>query len=286
LKTNTEVLKKDKKANGLKSLGPVKELEAHVHPEWWRYIFNALYIKTDGDVVEDDAITKNEVDIFLNLLNIEANAKILDVCCGQGRHSFEFYRRGLQNIEGIDRSSYLISKARARNRENQFAVKFREGDARKLPYRENSFDVVMILGNSFGYFESFDDDVQVLRSAFKILKPGGKLLIDIADGNFLKNNFKPRSWEWINHNYFVCRERCISSNGKKLISREVITQTNKGVIADQFYAENLYNKEAIENLVKTAGFKNIEVTSGYEVKSQRNQDLGMMENRLILIANS
>ena len=286
MKTTTEVLKKEKKTNLLKSLGPVEELEAHVHPEWWRYIFNALYIKTDGDVVEDEEITKNEVDIFLNILNIETGVKILDVCGGQGRHSFELCKRGFVNIEGIDRSSYLINKARNRNRENHFSIKFREGDARKLPYHESSFDVVMLLGNSFGYFESADDDIQVLLSVSKILKPGGKLLIDIADGDFLKNNYKPRSWEWINNNHFVCRERCLSSNGKKLISREVITQTDKGVIADQFYSESLYDKSALENIVHLSGFKNVKIMSGYEVKSKRNQDLGMMENRLILMANS
>jgi len=46
---------------------------------------------------------------------------------------------------------------------------------------------MMILGNSFGYFECSNDDLQVLRSAGKVLKPGGKLLLDVADGNFLKN---------------------------------------------------------------------------------------------------
>ncbi len=284
MKTTAEVLKKEKKPNHLKSLGPVDELEAHVHPEWWRYIFNSLYIKTDGDVVDDDEITRNEVDIFLNVLNLEKEAKILDVCCGQGRHSFEFFRRGYINVEGIDRSAYLINKARNRNRENHLSIKFREGDARKLPYHENNFDVVMILGNSFGYFESLDDDVQVLLSVNKVLKPGGKLLIDIADGGHLSKNFKPRSWEWINANHFVCRERCLSNNGKKLISREVITQTDKGVIADQFYSENLYDSNALKNLVHISGYKDVDIISGYEVRSQRNQDLGMMENRLILTA--
>ena len=112
------------------------------------------------------------------------------------------------------------------------------------------------------------------------------MLIDIADGHFLKNNYKSRSWEWIDSNHFVCRERCISSDGNKLISREVITQTDKGVIADQFYSENLYDKNTLEYLLNSTGFKNVQITSGYEVRSKRNQDLGMMENRLILTATS
>lgn len=283
MKTNHAPAKKLNK-NKYNTLGPLDDLENHVNPEWWRYLFNSLYIKTDGDVVEDDEITRNEVDMFEGILNVEKEATILDVCCGQGRHTFEFFKRGYINIEGLDRSSYLITKARQKSKASYFPIKFREGDARKLPYEENSFEAVMILGNSFGYFECQDDDLQVLLSAAKVLKPGGKLLIDVADGDFLKRHFKPRSWEWINKKQFVCRERCLSSSGKKLISREVITQTDKGVIADQFYAENLYTSEDLETLLRLSGFENIIMSPALEVKSHRNQDLGMMENRIIMSA--
>lgn len=283
MKTNILVAKKPNKKN--LTLGPIDNLENHVNPEWWKYIFNSLYIKTDGDVVDDEEITRQEIDMFEQVLGIKKNAKILDVCCGQGRHSFEFFKRGYINVEGLDRSSYLINKARQKAKANSFAIKFREGDARKLPYEEDYFDVVMILGNSFGYFECFDDDLKGLLCAAKVLKSGGKLLIDVADGNFLKHHFKSRTWEWMNKNQFVCRERCISSSGKKLISREIITQTNKGVIADQFYSENLYDEEGLKNLVTLSGFDDIKISSSLEVKSQRNQDLGMMENRIILSAS-
>ena len=35
-----------------KTLGPISDLERHLPPEWWRSLFNALYLKTDGDVTE------------------------------------------------------------------------------------------------------------------------------------------------------------------------------------------------------------------------------------------
>src|SRR5438046_2499504 len=154
MRVNTSLIQKHKKNIASTTLGPVDELESHVHPEWWRYIFNSLYIKTDADVVEDDEITKYETDLFLKILNV----------------------------------------------------------------------------------------------------PKGAFILDVADGDFLKHHFKPRSWEWINKKHFVCRERCISANGKKLISREVITHTDKGVIADQFYAENLYSVNSLKLLVEQAGF--------------------------------
>jgi D-alanine-D-alanine ligase len=265
-----------------KALGPVENLESHVLPDWWRWIFNPLYLKTDADVVADDRITSSEVDVLLDVIQPDPDAHILDLCCGQGRHTLEFARRGFQFIEGLDRSHYLIQKARKHARSRGLEVRFREGDARKLPHAADSFDVVMILGNSFGYFETVEDDVSVLREVLRILKPGGKLVLDITDGDYLKANYQPRSWEWADKRLFVCRERALSSDGQRLITREIINHTEKGVIADQFYSERLYDGEGIAALVEEAGFSNILQHEGFTPNSQRNQDLGMMAQRILL----
>ncbi|MBN2182852.1 MAG: methyltransferase domain-containing protein [Sedimentisphaerales bacterium] len=267
--------------SGPKSLGPVPDLEEHVQPDWWRYIFNSIYLKTDGDVIDDAQITAREIDVFSDILKLSPQDKILDLCCGQGRASLELARRGFSNVEGLDRSRYLIQKARSQSRKENLSVKFREGDARKLPYQPDSFDVVMVLGNSFGYFESAREDVRVLKEILRVLKPWGKLLIDVTDGEYLKRKFQPRSWEWIDKNYFVCRERSLSHDKQRLISREVVTHVKKGVIADQFYAERLYTRKALEDLLRSTGFSDVTVHRQITAESQRNQDLGMMEKRII-----
>jgi len=265
-----------------KSLGPVPDLEEYVQPDWWRYIFNSIYLKTDGDVIDDAQITSREIDMFAEVLKMSPDSKILDLCCGQGRASLELARRGFGNVEGLDRSRYLIQKARAQSRKENLSVKFREGDARKLPYQTDSFDVVLILGNSFGYFESSREDIRVLKEIFRVLKPWGKLLIDVTDGEYLKKKFQPRSWEWIDKNYFVCRERSLSRDKQRLISREVVTHVKKGVIADQFYAERLYTRKALEDLLQSTGFSEVTAHRQITAESQRNQDLGMMERRIII----
>jgi D-alanine-D-alanine ligase len=235
-------------------------------------------------VIDDTQITAKEVDLFSDILKPSPEDKILDLCCGQGRVALELARRGFDNAEGLDRSRYLIQKAKAQNKKEGLSVKFREGDARKLPYQPDTFDVVMIPGNSFGYFETPQDDIRVLKELFRVLKPWGKILIDVADGDYLKKRFQPRSWEWIDKNYFVCRERSLSLDKQRLISREVVTHTGKGVIADQFYAERLYTRKSIEELMKTVGFSDIAIHGEMGSDSQRNQDLGMMEKRIVVTA--
>ncbi len=265
-------------------LGPVEDLENHVHADWWRHIFNANYLRTDGDVVEDSEITAKEIDQFIAALDLKPDDRILDLCCGQGRHALELARRGYNNVAGLDRSHYLITRARKLNKQQGLNVEFREGDARKLRFKTDSFDVVIIPGNSFGYFESLKEDSRVLEEVRRVLKPDGRLLIDVTDGDYMRKHFEPRSWEWIDKNYFVCRERSLSKSGDQLISREVITHVSKGVLADQFYAERLYTFADLSGLLDKVGFVNILEHSNLAAESKRNQDLGMMAMRIIITA--
>jgi len=266
----------------IKCLGRVSDLEEHVQSDWWRAIFNSMYLKTDGDVVDDQDITRKEVELLFKILRLSPEEGILDLCCGQGRHSLELTRRGFQNVEGLDRSHYLIQKARTQAKEEGLIVKFREGDARKLPYPPDTFEVVLILGNSLGYFETTQDDMRVLKEVFRILKPWGRLLIDVADGEYLREHFQPKSWEWMDKKYFVCRERSLSLDRQRLISREIITHVEKGIIVDQFYAERLYGHESLSELLKTAGFRKITVHGTVLSDSKRNEDLGMIKRRIIV----
>jgi D-alanine-D-alanine ligase len=266
----------------VKALGPIDNLEAHVSPDWWRRIFNPLYLKTDADVIADETITSQEIDTLLDGIEISPEAHILDLCCGQGRHTLELARRGFKAVEGLDRSHYLIQKARKQTKSEGLEVRFREGDARKLPHPPETFDFVLILGNSFGYFETIEDDERVLREVMRVLKPGGKLVLDLTDGLYLRTHYQPRSWEWADKKLFVCRERAISSDGQRLITREIISHTEKGVIADQFYAERLYDNEGIAALVQRAGFSDVVQHQGFVPSSQRNQDLGMMAQRMLI----
>jgi D-alanine-D-alanine ligase len=264
------------------TVGPVENLEDHLQPDWWKRIFNSMYLKTDGDVVEDDGITSFELDLFTRILELNPDHVILDLACGQGRHALGLARRGFKQVYGLDRSHFLINRARQANNTENLKVKFREGDARKLPYAADTFDAVLILGNSFGYFESLEDDLKILQEVFRVMKPDGKFLLDLADGTYLRNHFSQRSWEWLDKFHFVCRERSLSADKERLISREVITHTRKGVITDQFYAERLYSRESITDLIKKAGYSTIELHDDYSTASSRNQDLGMMERRIIV----
>ena len=267
-----------------RTLGPVADLERHLPSDWWRTLFNAVYVQTDGDVVENAANTTADVDLLLAATCLKPGDRVLDLCCGQGRHSLELARRGFRHLAGLDRSRYLIQLARRRARAAGASVNFREGDARSLIAADGPFDCVAILGNSFGYFDRQADDAAVLAAVRAVLRSGGVLALDISDGDWIRNHFERRSWEWIDQQHFVCRERTLSADGARLVCREVVTHAERGVLVDQFYAERLYSRAQLHALLRDAGFVHLRDHGTIRSGSDRNQDLGMMAHRLFVTA--
>lgn len=269
-----------------RTLGPVQDLERHLPSEWWRTLFNSVYLKTDGDVVENERNTKKEIDLLVRCTGIEPNDRLLDLCCGQGRHCIELARRGFNYVTGLDRSRYLIRLARKRTKQEHLTVSFHEGDARRFRFPDDAFHCVTLFGNSFGYFEREDDDRAVLQQVRRVLRSGGILAMDIVDGDWMRAHYEPRSWEWIDENYFVCRERSLTSDGTRMLSREVVVHAEQGVIADQFYAERLYSRTAIHELLERLGFEHVRDHGTLNADSSREQDLGMMAHRMFVTAYS
>jgi SAM-dependent methyltransferase len=103
-------------------------------------------------------------------------------------------------IAGHDQSAYLIRLARERAAESLAGratiPSFSVGDCRTVPHEPSSFDFVMVMGNSFGYFSQNDDgeegDRAVLKEAARFLKLGGQIVLDLADGDYLRKNYNPR----------------------------------------------------------------------------------------------
>ena len=116
--------------------------------------------------------------VEVTIYDIKPENIILDLCCGQGRHAIELTKRGFK-VEGFDRSHYLIQRARSSAKKENINIRFKEGDARKLIYPADTFNIVMMLGNSFGYFETVKDDRRILK---EISKTKNKILkIDFKD---------------------------------------------------------------------------------------------------------
>ena len=82
-----------------------------VDPDWWKTLFDEVYLITDARSVCDDGLTNREVDVICELLPLDFDHKILDFCGGHGRHTLELYKRGFTNCTLLDYSKKLIDVA-------------------------------------------------------------------------------------------------------------------------------------------------------------------------------
>jgi len=118
-----------------------------------------------------------QVAQILALAGIDAGA-VLDLCCGPGRHALEFARRGFA-VTGVDRSPFLLERAREKADEAALAVEWVLADMRQFQ-RPAAFDLACNLFTSFGYFEREEDNLRVLRNLWQNLRAGGTLVMDMV----------------------------------------------------------------------------------------------------------
>jgi len=147
---------------------------------WYQEFFNEDYMRFHlhgGEGALERAPA--ECDFVVSALELHPGARILDLCCGQGRHSIELARRGYI-VTGLDLSDYLLRLARERAERENAGADFVHGDMRDLSWKDE-FDAVVNLWTAFGYLETEAEDERVLRAIHGTLRPGGRLLMDLMN---------------------------------------------------------------------------------------------------------
>src|SRR5204863_7756432 len=133
-----------------------------------------------------------EVDQLTKLLDLDSPAKVLDLCCGLGRHSLELARRGF-DVTGVDRTGVYLRRAQKQADSEGLKIEFVQEDMRQF-CRPEAFDLTLNLFTSFGYFESPAEDRRVLVNVHKSLQPGGRLVMDMMGKEIIARVFRERDW--------------------------------------------------------------------------------------------
>jgi len=205
------------------------------------------------------ANTFAEVDNIIKLLDIQADAHILDHCCGIGRHTLELARRGF-TITGVDRTRPYLEKAKEQARKENLAIEFIQSDMRQFR-RPGSFDVALNLFTSFGYFEDPQEDRQVLNNIYDSLKPGGKLLMEMTGKEVLARIFRERDWQE-QDDFLILQERKLSRNWGWIDSHWIMIKDNRR--AETTISHRLYSAAELSALLSNTGFSNIRVYGDLE----------------------
>ena len=255
-----------------------------VEPDWWQTLFDEVYLVTDARSVCDDDLTRREVDLFCRLASLQPGDRILDLCGGHGRHSLELCRRGFRGCMVFDYSGTLLRRgqtsARHLRRQAPFLCRC---DARWIPLADATCDHVLILGNSLGYIPGTEADRRILAESRRLLKRGGRLLVDLADGRQVRERFVSEAWHEIGPDVVVCRRRELG--GETVRAREMVLSKAGGLIRDRNYRIRLYTPESVHDLLDATGFSGIQVHDDFRSHADE-QDYGFMNRRMLVTARA
>jgi len=158
--------------------------------EWFERWFGEDYLLVYHH--RDEREAEKDVAAILTVLDPEPGARILDLCCGSGRHDRPLADRGYR-IFGLDFSPALLSSACEckQRRPGRYPLYVR-ADAHDSVFREGAFDIVLNLFTSFGYF-SDEENRAFIREIGRILRPGGRYYIDYLNPPRVLETLVPES---------------------------------------------------------------------------------------------
>lgn len=192
---------------------------------WFGEEYLALYPHRSAEAA------KSETQWIIKTLGLSAESFVLDVACGAGRH-LSWLSQLTRHACGGDLSAVLLQ--RAKQEFPEIAKKLSRHDIRSLPFRAESFDAALSLFTSFGYFETDDEHRRALSEMRRVVKPGGRILLDFFNAPQVIQTLVPET------------RRVIA--GKQVIERRRYDLVNKRIEKEILIGEASSQKRFLESV--------------------------------------
>jgi SAM-dependent methyltransferase len=220
------------------------------------------------------AATPEQLEKILALAKPDGKTA-LDLCCGPGRCSIALAQAGFK-VTGVDRTKFLLDKARAKARVAKTKIEWLQMDMRDF-VRAETFDLVLSMFTSFGYFDDKNEDLHVLRNILTSLRPGGVFLIDVMGKERLAKILQPTTADEL-------------ADGTKLIQRHEIFDDwtrirNEWILIRQGRAKSfkfhhtIYSGQELKDRMEQVGFTDVKLYGDLD-----GEEYGPNAHRLIAVA--
>jgi len=150
------------------------------------YIYSRQWFTTFLGSIDESVVARETAFIARQIGNARS---VLDLCCGPGRHAAPLAERGYE-VVGLDLDDTALRDARNRAP----SASFIRGDMRHLPLATASMDAVLCMWQSFGHFDA-DTNAAALAEMARVLRPNGRLLLDIYHRDFHASRLGERTIE-------------------------------------------------------------------------------------------
>jgi SAM-dependent methyltransferase len=194
------------------------------------------------------------------LMQRGVGGRVLDMGCGFGRHVLAFRERGA-DAYGMDLSMDLLRVARELPEPRLLDTRLVCADVRAVPFQRGTFDAVVILFSSFGYFGD-DGDRLVLGEVARLLKPGGVVVLDLMNPARVRASLVAHSRNE-RDGFLIDERRSLRDDGKR-IEKSVRLTMKDGTSRGWRESVRLYEVEEMRQLLAGRGLWLEAVDGGFK----------------------
>jgi SAM-dependent methyltransferase len=246
--------------------------------EWFYRFFEQDYFRKTPEQI-DTIIDKSvpQAEFLIDVLGLSLSHRILDLCCGYGRHAINLARSGY-NVTGFDLCERALRLAGQKSQRENLRTHLVRGDIRALPFR-NEFDRIYNLF-SFGYLENDGEILKVLEGVASRLKPKGRLLVDAINGPRILRDFIENAREEEAERY-VLQDRTYDEKTRRLRSEWTFIYKDTGEISKHTIIERLCSVDDLISMINSVGLRTLSIYGDFD-KTEYNED----SRRIIVVAGS
>jgi SAM-dependent methyltransferase len=243
-------------------------MEWFENDDFWRAFYPFMFSD------ERFAATPDEVTRILALTQCSGGS-VLDLCCGPGRHSIDLAQRGFK-VTGVDRSPFLLAKAREHAAKSSASIEWVEQDMRNF-IRPVSFDLACSLFTSFGYFEDEQDDFRVLKNIHQSLKENGVLIMEMLGKERLARVWKDTMCTELSDGSLIFQRPQIRDDWTRIRSEWTLVKDDSS--RTFAFEHTIYSGRELKDRLLSCGFKQVQLFG-----DQQGSSYGLDAQRLIAVA--
>lgn len=220
------------------------------------------------------AAGEEEAEALISLAG-SASGAWLDLGCGPGRHAVPLAARGA-SVRAIDASPALLEQARARSAAAGVAVEWVEADLARVELGEGCVDVAISMFTTLGY-GSGADDLDLLCRVRRALRPGGRLIVELAGKECVAAADEPTRCDVGDEGALLFRRHWPIDDWARMDNHWVLVE---GERARHFrFSVALYSGAELRALLLEAGFDSVELHSDLD-----GSPYGERPERLVAVA--
>jgi ubiquinone/menaquinone biosynthesis C-methylase UbiE len=217
--------------------------------ESWDAFFSDFYLRAYAD---DERQSEADAQALAaaRLAACPPGGDLLDVPCGFGRHSVPLAQAGYR-VVGADRSQSLLDEA-GRRASGDRRPQFVRADYRELPFADASFDAAVNLFSSLGYLGDAEDET-VLREIGRVLRPGGRLVVETMHRDLLVREFREHDWRLLGAGRLLLEQRTFDAPSGVMQMTQTLIATS-GERDSRSFSVRVYAATELLAMLSRAGF--------------------------------